>query len=152
MKTRRSYRLRSARLCAGLTLAEVIVSLAITSISVGGMVSGYLLSVNRAEWTARSAAAEALAKQRIEQTRVAKWDPLAEPAIDELVSSNFPAGVATLDLPTSGPTPVYATNTVSIVTVSEDPPLKMIRVDCTWSLLSRGPFTNTLVTYRSPDQ
>jgi hypothetical protein len=47
-------------------------------------------------------------------------------------------------------TQVY-TVTVSDVPAS-DPPLKMVRVDCTWSLLSRGPFTNTVFALRSQEQ
>src|SRR5688572_8872288 len=140
-----------SRSCAGITLTELVVSIAVTSLTIVGMVSGYLLSVQRAEWSARSAAAQALATERIEQTRAAKWDTLATPAVDEVHSTNFPTEVVTLPLPSSGSS-VLATNVTTITIVSEDPPVKMVRVDCIWGFLSRGPFTNTLVTYRSPDQ
>jgi hypothetical protein len=93
-----------------------------------------------------------MAQWRLEQTRAAKWDTLASPPVDELVSSNFPVLIAPLDVPVAGSTAQFATNLTTITTVSTDPPLKMIRVECVWSLLARGPFTNTLTTWRAPDQ
>ena len=47
---------------------------------------------------------------------------------------------------------LYGTNRVSIVQVSDSPPLRMVQVDCVWSYPERGPFTNSVVMYRSPDQ
>ncbi|HMJ63907.1 MAG TPA: hypothetical protein VK615_01045, partial [Candidatus Binatia bacterium] len=117
-----------------------------------GMVSGYFFSIDRAEWSARSAAAQVMAAQRLEQTRAAKWDSLATPPVDELVGTNFPVQVAPLCLPSTSTQGVLATNATTIALVSEDPPLKMIRIDCTWAFLSRGLYTNTILTYRSPDQ
>jgi len=46
----------------------------------------------------------------------------------------------------------YATNFTTITSVSANPPLKLIRVDCVWSFMKHGIFTNTLVSYRAPDQ
>jgi hypothetical protein len=57
-----------------------------------------------------------------------------------------------LNVPQTGDGPQYATNTVTISTVSDDPPLKLIRVDCVWRFMSRGLFTNTKTAYRAPDQ
>jgi hypothetical protein len=72
--------------------------------------------------------------------------------VNELVAGNFPVVVAPLDIPVAANNPLNATNTTTITTVSTNPPLRMIRVDCVWWLLSRGPFTNTLTAYRAPDQ
>jgi hypothetical protein len=130
----------------------VILSIAITAVAIGGMVSGYFFSIDRAEWSARSAAAQVMATQRIEQTRAAKWDSLASPPVDELVSSNFPAQITALSVPSTSNQGILATNVTTITMLSDDPPLKMIRVDCTWPFLSRGLYTNTIITYRSPDQ
>ena len=138
------------RASAGTTLTEVIISMAVTALAIAGMVAGYLFSVDRAEWSARSAAAQTLVAQRIEQTRAAKWDSLA--GIDEVVTANFPVEILPLSMPTTSTEGVLATNVTTIIPISTDPPLKMVRVDCTWAFLSRGPFTNTLVTYRGPDQ
>ena len=68
------------------------------------------------------------------------------------MSANFPVEVLPLGMPSISTGGVLATNVTTIIPISTDPPLKMVRVDCTWAFLSRGPFTNTLITYRSPDQ
>ena len=135
-----------------MTLTEIVISLAITTLAVGGMVSGYTFSVERAEWSSRSAAAQVLVDQKLEQTKVARWDTLASPAIDDLVSSNFPVEVTALGIPSTSVQGVLATNITTISLVSEDPPLKMIRIQCIWPFSGRGLVTNTIVTYRSPDQ
>jgi Tfp pilus assembly protein PilV len=137
--------------CAGITLTEIVISLAITTVAVGGMVSGYTFSVERAEWAARSSAAQVLLDQKLEQTKAARWDLVASPAIDEVVTTNFPVEVAALGMPSTSAQGIMATNITTISLVSEDPPLKMIQIQTIWPF-KRGPFTNTLVTYRSPDQ
>ncbi|MSU20294.1 MAG: hypothetical protein EXS30_02740 [Pedosphaera sp.] len=134
------------------TLAEVVMAMAISALVIGGIIAGYTMSAQRAEWSSYSLAAHSIAMQRLEQTRAAKWDPQGWPQIDELVSSNFPARVEVLDIPISGTNVVYATNITTITSMSATPPLKMIRVDCSWMFLSRGPFTNTVATYRTSDQ
>ena len=126
--------------------------MAIAGITISSIVAGYTFSARQLEQSACSSAAELMARQRVEQVRSAKWDPLANPPINELAGSNFPVVVSTLDIPVAMNAPLYATNTTTITTVSTDPPLKMIRVECVWSLLFRGPFTNTLTAYRAPDQ
>lgn len=124
----------------------------IGALLLAGLVTGYVLSAQRAEWSAYSLAAHSLAMQRVEQIRAAKWDPLAWPPVDEIVASNFPPAAEVLDIPISGTNLVYATNIVTITEVSSQPPLKSVRVDTTWSMGAHGPFTNTIITYRAPDQ
>lgn len=136
----------------GVTLVEVVVSLAIAAITIGSIVTSYVFSSRQMEESACSTAAELMARQRVELARSAKWDTLANPPVDELASSNFPVVVSALDVPVTSSNPVYATNTTTLTTASADPPLRMIRVDCVWSLFPRGPFTNTITAYRSPDQ
>ena len=135
---------------SGFTVAEVVITIAILALVVQGTVVGYVLSAQRAEWSAYSMAAQSLAMQAVEQARAAKWDPQAWPASDELGTTSF-AQVVVLDVPVVG-TPVYATNYVRISTVSANPPLRELRADCVWKLIQRGPFTNTLITLRAPDQ
>lgn len=138
---------------AGITIVEVVISLAIMGIAFGAIVTGYVLSAKRAEWSAYSLAANSLALQRIEQLRAAKWDLNTTPVVDELVSSNFPSGVQlVLDIPASGTNIDYATNFTTITTLSANPPLKMLQVDCVWSFKGRRLFTNSITTYRAPDQ
>jgi hypothetical protein len=134
------------------TLAEIIIASCLGMITIGASIYGYVLSAKRAEWSGYSLAANSLAMQRIEQARACKWDPLAFPAVDELVSTNYPMQINILDIPTTGTNIVYATNFTAITMVQANPPLKMIRVDCCWMFLNKGPYTNTLVSYRAPDQ
>lgn len=136
----------------GHTLMEVLVSILIMTMTVVATVNGYLLSSYRAEWSAHSLAAHSLALQRIEQVRAAKWDQAAYPAVDQVVQANFPVTTNVLDLPSSGTNMVYATNYTTITTVSTNPPLKMVRVDCVWQFPGRGVYSNTVVSYRAPDQ
>lgn len=132
------------------TLVEVVISIAIAGIAVGGIVFGYLQAARRAEWSAYSLAAHSLAVQRLEQVRAAQWDPMV--GIDELIDSRFPETDAPLDIPRSGTNIVYGTITTSISSVTINPPLKMITVQCVWSFTDRGLFTNTINTYRAPVQ
>lgn len=143
---------RFAKRLDGFTLTEVVISLGISALLISGIISGYVLAIKRAEWSAYSLAAHSLAMQQVEQARAAKWDPQGWPAVDELVSSNFPNRVEVLDIPISGTNLVYATNFTTITQVSTNPPLKMIRVDCVWTFRWEQLFTNTLITYRAGDQ
>jgi len=141
-------------LAQGFTLAEVVVAIAIATLSFGGVILGYVLTADRAEWSAYSLAAQSLAMQGVEQARGAKWDPKSWPCVDELGVTNY-THVEILDVPVSGQ-PVRATNYIRVTVVAQDPPLRELRADCVWSLRnglrSRGPFTNTVITLRTADQ
>jgi type II secretory pathway pseudopilin PulG len=136
----------------GFTLPEVVTAAALALVSFGGIVYGYVVSTRWAEWSAYSLAAQSLAAMRVEQARASKWDPRGWPPYDELTTNNFGQTIEVLDIPVSGTNVVYATNTVTIRQLSTSPPLRMIRVDCVWSFQNRKVFTNTVVTYRAPDQ
>jgi len=136
----------------GITLSEVVISIAVSALSVAAVVSSSVLSARSADWISHSTAADAAASARMEQTRAAKWDTAATPVIDDLLGSNFPSQVVPLYVPVVGGAMLYGTNRVSITQVSDAPPLKMVQVECIWSLPERGPFTNSVVMYRSPDQ
>jgi Tfp pilus assembly protein PilV len=133
-------------------LVEALISMLILGIMVTGVVSGFMQCHKSAEWSAYSLAAQSLAMQPLEQARAAKWDPTRAVPLDQLVASNFPNRVLVLDVPISGTNSVLATNTVSIRTVSVDPPLREILVECTWTFPRRGTFTNRVLTFRAPDQ
>ena len=143
---------KRAKFGAGFSIPEVFTSLAILGLSVGGTITGYIVAVERSQWSACSLAANCQALQRIEQARAAKWDTMANTPVDELLSANFPKVVQPLDLPSSGTNYVYATNVTTITTVSTSPPMRMVRVDSIWPMASHGTFTNTVVIYRTPDQ
>ena len=145
VKLRRTV--RATRPLSGFTLAEVVMAMAILSIVIEGVIYGYLHSSWRAEWNGYSLAAQSLASQGVEQARAAQWDPLVK---DELPPTNY-VEVDTLDLPQSGQ-PVYATNYISITTVTVNPPLRQIQASCVWRFANRGVFTNTVTTLRARDQ
>src|SRR2546429_6027365 len=104
-----------ARSQRAFTLAEVAVAMAITAMSMAGVVAGYIFATRQAEWSAFSLAAQALATQRLEQTRAARWEPRLSPPLDELVATNFPTVPTNrLDMPISGTNIAYATNYTTI--------------------------------------
>ena len=146
----RSLECRPEKRNQGFTLAEVVVTMLVIALVMGGVLSGYVLSAERAEWSAYSLAAHSLALQGLEQSRAAKWDPQAWPVADEQGITNF-TQVEPLDVPVSGD-PIFATNYIRVTTVSANPPLRQIRADCVWRFVKRGLFTNTVVTLRAPDQ
>lgn len=136
----------------GSSLVELVIALAIAVVTIGGSVKGYLLTANKAEWSAYSLAAHSMALQRLEQTRAAKWDPGAWPPVDRLLQANFPPVTNVLDVPISGTNVVYGRVYTTVTNLAVQPPLKLVRVECVWSFHLRGSFTNTVLTYRAPDQ
>ena len=133
------------------TLAEVMIAVAIGTAALVGIINGYLMASQRAEWSAYNLAAQSMAVQGMEQARAAKWDPLGWPPTDELGTTNFTL-IDVLDIPISGTNITYATNITTVTNITTSPPLKMIRVDSLWMFQKRGVFTNTIITYRAPDQ
>ena len=147
----------------GMTLAEVVVALAIAALTVASLVGGYISSTVAAEKSSLSLAANTRAIERLEETHAASWSVTA--GVDELGTNianvsptNFPPKVVVLDLsaqasnPTNGIT--YATNYTTITQVSPAPPLRRIRVDCVWRFRNRQYstlITNTVETLRGPD-
>lgn len=143
----------SIRRDTGFTLTEVVFSLALIGLTAGGIINGYIQSAKITDWQAHSLAAQSLAMQRVEQCRAAKWDTRSYPPVDQLVSSNFPNVTEQLDLPLAHTNASFATIYTTITTISTNPPYRMIQADCVWQVPQRrGYFTNTVVTYRAPDQ
>ena len=140
------------RFTTGLTLVEVVVALAISSLAVTGIVAGYIFSIGSAQKSTLSLAAGAKAMERIEEIRSAKWDTSSWPQVDELVATNFPDELVVLDHNAAGIGITYATNIVQISLISSNPPLKRIHVDCVWSFKGYQLLTNALETCRAPDQ
>ncbi len=130
----------------GFTLVEVVVSLAVSVILIGGILYGYTFSTRRAEWSAYSLAAHSLAIQRLEQMRAAKFTT----AISEIADGTTTTAT-NLDTTLSGRI-ISATNITTITAVSTNPVVKAIKVDCVWFFAPRNrSFTNSLVTYRAMD-
>lgn len=135
------------------TMVEMLTSLAIAGVTVAGVTSGFLQVSVQSHLSAYSLAGHAQAMRGMEQARAAKWDPLADMATDndQLQSTNFPVVIEPLDLPMQGNNITYATNRTFISTISSQPALRQIRVECTWTFMRRV-HTNVVTTYRAPDQ
>jgi type II secretory pathway pseudopilin PulG len=136
------------------TLPEVLIAVAIVMFVYNGIILAYIQFDKRMEWSGYSLQAQALSIRSLEDARAAKWDTQSSPVVDN--STNLVLySVTNLDLPMSGTNMIYATNTTTItnVTISTSPLVVVhyIRVDTTWSFKGHN-FTNTIATYRAPDQ
>jgi hypothetical protein len=147
---------------AAFTLVEVLIATVLVTLFVGCILNGYVQSNRMAEWSSLSLAAQSLAAQGMEQARCAQWNSQAFPYAsgpgtgDELPPTNYSLSGPdyALDVPATG-APFYATNyiTVTNLTVASGAPLRIIRSDCVWIFPPTGKiFTNSMVTYRAPDQ
>ncbi len=152
---------------AAFTLMEILISVTILSLVMAGLIFGYTQANHYAEWSAMSIAAQSLASQGMEQARCAQWNAEANPytngpgTTDELPPG--PSGLGStnytlsgsdyaMDVPATG-APFYATNIITVSTVQTNPPLRMIRSDCTWTFPATAKiYTNTVITYRAPDE
>lgn len=158
MKTSDSICRIRVRSEAGFTLTEVLISVFVAALSLGGIIYAYILAAHQTEWAANSSAAQLMAMEQLERVRAARWDPLAYPPVDDLKAENFPPTNRVLNLPQTGTNVLIGTNVTTITTISNGAAIwKMIRVDCSWGMTPRGSgatllvTTNTLITYRAPD-
>jgi Tfp pilus assembly protein PilV len=153
--------------CVGFTLIEVLISFLVFTLTVSGLIYGYVQANRMAEWSAMSLAAQSYASQGLEQARSAQWNSQMWPITngpgtgDELKLT--PSGISatghtnysqqdTMDIPTSG-APIYLTNFITVTNVSINPYLRQIRSDVVWRFPLDGKLcTNTVITLRAPDQ
>ena len=141
-----------------MTLFEVLIAMAITGLTVAGIVSGYIFCTTSAVKDSLYMAANARAMERMEETRSATWAPYRAKPVDELVATNFPDKVVILDLSGSGSATNLATLKTYISQISPSPfspfspPVRRIRVDCIWQFKGVELITNTIETCRAPDQ
>ena len=141
----------------GFTLAEVLISLAIAGLMFSGIITAYVQSSYRAEWSGYSLAAQALAIQQLEQTRAAAWDVNTQPVRNEI--TNVPTITASLlDIPVSGTNSIWATNYTTInsvaITNTVGASVYMVRVDTAWPFMWNGKrkyYTNTVADFFAPD-
>jgi len=135
-----------------MTLVEVVIALAITSLTLAGIVEGYIYCTTAAVKAQLVEAASARAMERLEETRSARWDTASWPVVDQLVATNFPDEVVSLDMPGSTTGGTSATIKTTISQISLSPPIRGIRVDCIWQYRGVEMITNTIDTLRAPDQ
>lgn len=151
---------------AGFTLVEVTMSIIIAGLVFGGILTGYIQSGRRAEWSGYSLAVQAYGIQQLEQARAALWDVSSETLVNQITNLNLINWTYTggqwrgyswtnIDIPYSGANFIRATNYVSVsnVTISASPPVSLhsVRVDTVWRYQNKS-HTNTLVNYYAPDQ
>ena len=136
------------------TLVEVMICLALFALIAAGTIYGYAQSDRAALWSAMSLAAQSYASEGLERVRTATW----------LTQSS--SGTTTDDIP--APTNIYQTNymeipstgkffsnypcvvSVSLTSISTNPPLRQILATCTWQFPPTGKtYTNTVVTQRA---
>jgi len=136
---------------SGMTLVEVVLAVGLFAIVFATVLKGLVQANLRASWIACDAAANKVAEQRLEQMQNARWDPTI--SIDEVVAANFPTNVVALDTNPNGANTILATSTVQVAMVTNSSLVyKVITSETRWRFLNRGPFTNSVVTIRSPDQ
>ena len=143
---------------AGFTLAEVVVSVFIIMLVFAAIITAYIQTSYRAEWTGLSLAAQAAAVQQLEAAKCATWDPLSAPPKDEI--NQLPRVTSVLlDLPVTGTNTVYATNytTITLKTITQGAYTYsnyLVKVDTVWPFRWKAQvvyFTNTVADYYAPD-
>ena len=135
-----------------MTLHEVVISLAITGLTISGLVTGHVLANKRLLYAGSSQEVQNQGMARLAQVKVARWDLLANPPVDELVESNFPEEVVPIQALSGTTSTRYLTNRVSIKVVSDHPPIKELKVQSIWWFREGSAITNTYLTFRAPDQ
>ncbi len=163
---------RPARV-AGMTLAEVLISMVIVALVFATILNCYLVGAKRAQWSGYSLAAQSLSVQCLEQARSAVWDiamnkneltnmTLLAKAYDAstLTWSGYTTNI--LDVPWKGTNYLVATNFISIRLIYENNltnvpvQLQLVRADTVWAFNAWGNFdvriyTNSTCTYLAPD-
>jgi hypothetical protein len=145
----------SKTLASAFTLAEVVMAIFVVALVFGGMITAYIQSAYRCEWSGYALAAQSLAIQQIEQAKAAVWDTSVRPARNEITNLNT-ITPATLDLPVSGTNIIWATNftTISTYVIAGSASVYMVKVDTVWPFTWRNGkryFTNTVADYFAPE-
>ena len=139
---------------AAFTLAEVVICVFIIMLVFAAVITAYIQTSYRAEWTGYSLAAQAAAVQQLEAAKAAVWDPLQATNKDEIIQLP-PVTTVLLDLPVSGTNYVYATNYTTITLIPNGVYSNyMVKVDAVWPFRWKNQvvyFTNTIAGYYAPD-
>jgi type II secretory pathway pseudopilin PulG len=129
-----------------MTLTEVVVALAIVGLILASTVIGYINCAKASVKTELEQAANAKAMERLEATHCAIWAPLRATPVDQLVASNFPDLVVSLDQPGTNLTGTVATIKTTIASISTNPPMRSVHVDCIWQFQGQEWMTNSVET------
>jgi len=135
-----------------MTLVEVVVALMLASLTVAGIISGYFYSTKASVKAELAQAANAKAMERLEVARSAIWAPLRAEPVDQLVSSNFPDLLVSLDSASTNVAGTTATVRMTIAPISQTPPLRLVHVDCIWRFQGQQWVTNSVECIRAGGQ
>jgi hypothetical protein len=151
MKICASQQRREIRGRRAFTLLEVAVSLVIAVLLCGAIMKCYTASSRRSLWGSCSLAANEQAMKKLEQVVFANWVPsygitqIFNPALTNADPENLAMPVAVTNQMT-------CTNYTTIIPFTNTLPYYvMIRVDCVWSFMGLGVFTNTVAVLRGPN-
>jgi hypothetical protein len=132
----------------------VVICVFIIMLVFAAIITAYIQTSYRAEWSGFSLAAQALAIQQLEAAKAAVWDPLQTPVKDEIKQLPLVTS-ALLDLPVSGTNYIYATNYTTRTLIANGLYSNyMVRVDTVWPFRWKSQvvyFTNTIADYYAPD-
>jgi type II secretory pathway pseudopilin PulG len=152
----------NGRLRDAFSLIEVMIAFLIFGLVTAGILYGYVQANRIAEWSSMSLGAQSYASQGIEQALAAKWDTQANgqvladflPPVSYTQATNL-TQIDTNDVPQSG-APLLLTNYISVAwidSLTNGPYLREIKSQVVWRFPLTGKFfTNTIVTFRAPDQ
>ncbi len=133
------------------TLIEIAVALAVSVLVMAGMFKGYTMASRRAQYSSFQLAAEAMAMQQMESIVAASW-VISGTSITNMFSPSLTnTQVNALCVPSSGTNLIFATNYATVKQISTYPPYAMVEVNCVWSFMGMGTFTNTVAVLRSPN-
>ena len=139
---------------AAFTLTEVVICVFIIMVVFSAIITSYVQTSYRAEWSGYSLAAQALAVQQLEAAKAAVWDPLQATNKDEIIQLPLTTW-ALLDLPVNGTNYIYATNITKITLIPNGIYSNyMVTVDTVWPFRWKNQvvyFTNTIADYYAPD-
>lgn len=131
---------------AGMTLTEVVVALAIVGLILAGTIIGYINCANASVKAELEQAGNAKAMERLEATYCAIWAPFRATPVDQLVASNFPDLEVSLDQPGTNLSGTVATIKTTIASISTNPPMRLVHVDCIWQFQGQEWMTNSVET------
>ena len=139
---------------AAFTLAEVVICVGIMMLVFAAIITAYVQTSYRAEWTGYSLAAQAAAVQQLESAKAAVWDPLQTPVMDQISQLPLVTSVL-LDLPVSGTNTLYATNYVTVTLMQNGVYSNyFVQVNTVWPFRWKNQtvyFTNTIADYYAPE-
>jgi prepilin-type N-terminal cleavage/methylation domain-containing protein len=142
---------------AAFTLPEVMVALVILVLVFSAIITAYIQSSYRAEWSGMSLAAQAAAIQQLEAAKSAVWDTLQTPVMNQIIQLPTVTSVL-LDLPVTGTNVVYATNYTTITPINYGAAsaysVYFVQVNTAWPFRWKNQtvyFTNTVADYFAPE-